>query len=79
MPIATVRASRIHIPTGAEDEALTRAAQSDPDNPPLTDEELANMRPAREILPQLIGENAARLLLKTRGRPPLREQCQVLT
>ena len=74
MPIVTVRASRIHIPTGAEDEALTRAAQSDPDNPLLTDEELASMRPAREILPLLIGENAARLLLKPHGRPPLPEQ-----
>jgi len=26
----------------------------DPDNPPLTDEELADMRPASEVLPELV-------------------------
>jgi len=37
--------------TDEEDAAITAAALSDPDNPPLTDEELAQMRPAREVLP----------------------------
>ncbi|MCT9117047.1 BrnA antitoxin family protein [Cupriavidus gilardii] len=62
---------KIHIPTDAEDEALTRAALSDPDNPPLTDDEMASMRPAKEVLPSLVGEKAAQALLKRRGRPPL--------
>jgi uncharacterized protein (DUF4415 family) len=34
-------------PTQEEDLALSAAARSDPDNPPLTDEQLANMRPMR--------------------------------
>ena len=34
-------------PTDAEDAAITAAALSDPDNPPLTAEDLAAMRPAR--------------------------------
>lgn len=31
-----------------EDARITAAAQSDPDNPPLTDEQLARLRPASE-------------------------------
>ncbi|WP_439683944.1 Phage protein [Cupriavidus oxalaticus] len=62
---------KIHIPTEAEDEALTRAALSDPDNPPLTSAELARMRPAREVLPNLVGEKAAKAMLRPRGRPSL--------
>lgn len=34
-------------PTPEEDVAITAAALSDPDNPPLTDEELAQLRPMR--------------------------------
>ncbi len=41
-------------PSPAEDRRITRAASSDPDNPPLTEEELAGMRPAREVLPQIV-------------------------
>jgi len=37
--------------TDEEDAAITAAALSDPDNPPLTDEELARMRPAKDVLP----------------------------
>ncbi|WP_439671084.1 hypothetical protein [Cupriavidus necator] len=43
---------KIHIPSDAEDKALTLAARADADNPPLTARELARMRPAREILPE---------------------------
>ncbi|HAT49751.1 MAG: hypothetical protein HQL07_14710 [Nitrospirae bacterium] len=32
---------------------ITKAALSDPDNPPLTDEQLASMRPMAEVLPNL--------------------------
>jgi uncharacterized protein (DUF4415 family) len=35
------------IPTPEEDTAITAAALSDPDNPPLTDAELAQFRPMR--------------------------------
>jgi len=42
---------RLLMPSDEEDAAITAAALSDPDNPPLTDEELAQMRPAREVLP----------------------------
>ncbi len=34
-------------PTEQEDKIITKAALSDPDNPPLTDNELLAMRPAR--------------------------------
>lgn len=35
---------KIVMPTLEEDAAITAAAETDPDNPPLTDEELARMR-----------------------------------
>ena len=34
-------------PTPKEDAAITAAALSDPDNPPLTDQQLARLRPLR--------------------------------
>lgn len=34
-------------PTPREDAAITAAALSDPDNPPLTDKQLAQMQPMR--------------------------------
>lgn len=34
-------------PTPQEDAGITLAAQNDPDNPPLTDQELAALRPMR--------------------------------
>jgi uncharacterized protein (DUF4415 family) len=48
-----------------EDAALIAAAESDPDNPPLTDEQLRRMRPAYQVSPQLV----ARQLRRERGRP----------
>ncbi|MBO0905556.1 hypothetical protein [Jiella sonneratiae] len=39
-----------------EDAAITTAALSDPDNPPLTDEELDRMRPARDVMPRELFE-----------------------
>lgn len=70
---------RIHIPTEAEDRELTRAAESDPDNPPLSDAELARMRPAAEVLPRLMGEQAAKAMLRPRGRPSLPEDQRKVT
>ena len=34
-------------PTSQEDAAITAAALSDPDNPPLTDQQLGQLRPMR--------------------------------
>ena len=41
-------------PPPAEDRRITHAARSDPDNFPLTEEELSAMRPAEDILPQVV-------------------------
>jgi hypothetical protein len=39
-------------PISDEEEARIQAGiANDPDNPELTDEEIANLRPAREVLP----------------------------
>jgi len=40
----------LYMPSDEEDAELIAAALSDPDNPPLTDEQLAQFRPAREVL-----------------------------
>ncbi|MCK5382016.1 MAG: BrnA antitoxin family protein [Candidatus Latescibacteria bacterium] len=36
------------------DEEIIRAAEADPDNPPLTDDQLAGMRPAQEVIPEIV-------------------------
>lgn len=41
------KALMLVMPTGEEDAAITKAALSDPDNPPMTDAELAKLQPAR--------------------------------
>lgn len=48
-----------------EDARLTAAAESDPDNPPLTEEDWARMRPAHEVHPHLVRKS----LERKRGRP----------
>jgi uncharacterized protein (DUF4415 family) len=48
-----------------EDAAILAAAESDPDALPMTDEQLARMRPAHEVVPHLV---AAQLRNKG-GRP----------
>ncbi|NSX14616.1 BrnA antitoxin family protein [Cupriavidus taiwanensis] len=60
--------------TDAEDAAINRAAAADPDARELTDAELARMRPAREILPKILGKEKADALMKRRGRPALPEE-----
>ena len=50
---------------GEDDATLVAAAESDPDNPPLTDEQWRRMRPAHEVSPRLV----ARQLRRERGRP----------
>ncbi|MFM0367842.1 BrnA antitoxin family protein [Paraburkholderia aspalathi] len=60
----------IVMPTDEEDAAINRGIAADPDARELSTEEIRSMRPARETLPQRIGEAAATELLKRRGRPP---------
>ena len=55
----------VHNITDDVDAALIAAAEADPDNPPITDEEWRQMRPAHLVHPELI---AARLR-RERGRP----------
>lgn len=50
-----------------EDARLTAAAESDPDNPPLTEEDWRRMRPAHEVHPHLVRKS----LERKRGRPKL--------
>ena len=40
-----------------EDAAITAAALSDPDNPPLTEEQMSRMRPARDVMPRDLYES----------------------
>jgi len=72
--------------TDEEDAEITAAALSDPDNPPMTDEDFARMRPAREVLPPelyaaltdksrphtitLVTDEEDRARQKRIGRPP---------
>ncbi|MFO1219270.1 MAG: BrnA antitoxin family protein [Burkholderiaceae bacterium] len=41
----------------------------DDENPEWTAKDVANAKPAREVLPRLFGADAAREMLKPRGRP----------
>lgn len=68
-----------HVPpiTDEEEAEIQRMIASDPDNPELTDEQLANMRPFREVFPDLarsIDREVAR-----RGRPKLEKPKQAVT
>lgn len=48
---------QVYIPTEEEGAILNAAALGDSDNPPLTDEQLAQMRPACEVLPPALFES----------------------
>jgi len=56
-------------PTDEEDAAITAAALSDPDNPPLDADWFARARPAQEVLPEIFGADVAARMLRPRGRP----------
>jgi len=78
---------KIRIPSDEEDAAITAAALSDPDCPPMTDAQLARLRPAREVLPPalyasltdkskpvtitLVTDDEDRARKKRMGRPPI--------
>jgi uncharacterized protein (DUF4415 family) len=62
---ARERARNLPPMTDEEDAAITAAALSDPDAQPMTEEELDRMRPAHEVLPDLVARHIRR------GRPKL--------
>jgi uncharacterized protein (DUF4415 family) len=62
---------QVYMPTDQEGAMLTAAALSDADNPPLTDEQLSQMRPASEVLPP---ELFAGLVAMSKGGRPKAEQ-----
>ena len=48
-----------------------RATRPDEDNPEWTKDDFARARPATEVLPEFIGEQATQeLMRRSRGRPP---------
>lgn len=55
--------------TEDKDAKITRAAGSDPDALPLTDEKLTRMRPASEMLPKILGAELAASLMRRSPRP----------
>lgn len=55
--------------TDEEEAEIQRMIISDPDNPELTEEQIANMRPLREVLPDLASSIDRELA--RRGRPPV--------
>ncbi len=55
--------------TDEQDAPIRRAAAADPDAPNMSDEDLARMRPASEMLPMIFGAENAAQLMRPRGRP----------
>ena len=43
-----------HISSTPEEEAIQQGIALDPDNPKLTDEEFARMRPVIEVVPEIV-------------------------
>lgn len=63
---------RFERPTVAEDEAIHRGIQADPDNPEWTEADFARARPAATAVPEVVAAHAQR----TRG--PQRRPTKVL-
>ena len=56
------------------------AEQPDDENPELTAAEMRRARPASDVLPRLIGQSAAAVVLKRRvGRPPVDDKLMPTT
>ncbi|CAG2138891.1 hypothetical protein LMG26411_01638 [Cupriavidus numazuensis] len=60
-----------HPATAEEDLKICDAASADPDARELTHAELADFKPAGEVLPGILGTAGAAMLMKRRGRPAL--------
>jgi uncharacterized protein (DUF4415 family) len=52
---------RLIYPTPEEDEAINRGIAQDPDNPELTKEDFARMRPVREVHPDIVADYIRRM------------------
>ncbi len=57
--------AKVRMPTDAEEAAIQRGIAADLDNPELTDQQMAAMRPAVEVMPAPLYAE----LTKRRGRP----------
>lgn len=53
---------RLHRNTPEEEAAIQVGIAQDPDNPELTDEDWARMRPAREVMPRYIPDFEERFI-----------------
>lgn len=60
--------------TDEEEAEIQRMIASDPDNPELTEEELAQMRPFKEVFPDLYES-----IQRSRGRPPVEKPREAVT
>jgi uncharacterized protein (DUF4415 family) len=57
--------------TNEEEAEIQRMIASDPDNPELTDEQLAEAKPFAEVFPELMES-----IKRARGRPPVAQPRQ---
>ncbi|AJP57978.1 hypothetical protein UC34_15370 [Pandoraea vervacti] len=57
------------LPTRVEDAKLKKQSRQDLDNPEWTKKGFAKAKPASEVLPGIVGEEASEKLLRPRGRP----------
>lgn len=57
------------LPTPVEDAKIEKQIRQDSQNPEWTKKDFAKARPASEVLPGIVGKEAAEQLLKSRGRP----------
>jgi uncharacterized protein (DUF4415 family) len=70
----TVRFSSKRPLTDEEEAEIQKKIASDPDNPELTDEELANMKPFKEVFPDLYES-----VQRSRGRPRIEKPKEAVT
>ncbi len=66
--------AKIRMPIDNEEAAIQRGISADPDNPELTDAQMAELRPASEVMPAPLYAELA----KRRGRPPSDKPAKVL-
>ena len=64
--LALEKARRLPELDDDEEARIQAAALSDPDAPPLTEEELVRFRPADQVMPEFVAE----VMRQKRGRPP---------
>jgi uncharacterized protein (DUF4415 family) len=58
-----------HIPSFEEDAAINAGIALDPDAHEWLDSDFKKARPAKDVLPGLVGNEAAAEMLRPRGRP----------